>query len=214
MSTAAPHDRAGYWIEVVSTVLLAMATVATAWAGYQSSRWHGEQAQAQSRATAERIESARASGVANREAEIDLELFIQWIDARAQRDTRLATFYRRRFREEFRPAFQAWIATRPFTNPAAPLSPFALPEYRLAATGEVERMEARATASAEEAREHIERADRYVLAVVLFASSLFFAGISTRLRTRWGEAAILGLGCTLFLVTVAWIATFPVSLAT
>ncbi len=213
MSTTS-DDRVGYWIEVVSTVLLALATVATAWAGYQSSRWHGEQAQAQSRATAERIESARASGVANREAEVDLELFIQWIDARAQRDTRLATFYRRRFRDEFTPAFQAWIATRPLTNPDAPLSPFALPEYRLAATGEVERMEARATAAAEEAREHIERADRYVLAVVLFASSLFFAGISTRLRTRWGEAAILGLGCLLFVATLAWVATFPVSLAT
>ena len=213
MSTAS-DDRAAYWIEVVSTVLLALATVATAWAGYQSSRWHGEQAQAQSRATAERIESARASGVANREAEIDVELFIQWVDARAQRDTRLATFYRRRFRDEFTPAFQAWIATRPFTNPDAPLSPFALPEYRLAATAQVERLEAQATASAEAARQHIERADRYVLAVVLFASSLFFAGISTRLRTRWGEAAILALGCALFLATVAWVATFPVSLAT
>ncbi len=213
MSTTS-DDRVGYWIEVVSTVLLALATVATAWAGYQSSRWHGEQAQAQSRATAERIESARASGVANREAEIDLELFIQWVDARGQRDSRLAAFYRRRFRPEFTPAFQAWIATRPFTNPDAPLSPFALPEYRPAATAEVERMEARATASADEAREHIERADRYVLAVVLFASSLFFAGVSTRLRTRWGEALILGLGCMLFVATLAWVATFPVSLAT
>jgi hypothetical protein len=211
--SAHSEDRGQYWIELVSTVLLALATVATAWAGYQSSRWHGEQAQAQSRATAARIEAARASGVANREAEIDVELFIEWVDARAQGDRRLAAFYRERFRAEFTPAFDAWIAARPFTNRDAPLSPFALPEYRLAATDEVDRLEARATAAAEEAREDIERADRYVLAVVLFATSLFFAGISTRLRTRWGEATILGLGCVLFLATLAWIATFPVSLA-
>jgi hypothetical protein len=212
--SARSDERVEYWIEVTSTVLLALATVATAWAGYQSSRWHGEQAQAQSRATASRIESARASGVANREAQIDVELFIQWVDARAQRDRQLETFYRRRFRDEFTPAFRAWIASRPFTNPDAPLSPFAMPEYRLAATEEVDRLEASATAASEEAREDIERADRYVLAVVLFASSLFFAGISTRLRTRWGEAVILGLGCVLFLATLAWVATFPVSLAT
>jgi hypothetical protein len=212
MSTAT-EDRAAHWIELASTVLLALATVATAWAGYQSSRWHGEQAQAQSRATAARIESARASGVANRDAQIDIQLFIQWIDARAHRDERLATFYRRRFRDEFTPAFRAWIASRPLANPDAPLSPFALPEYRLAATGEVDRLEARATAASAEATEDIERADRYVLAVVLFASSLFFAGISTRLRTRRAEALILGLGCVLFLATLAWIATFPVSLS-
>jgi hypothetical protein len=211
--SAPADDRAGYWIEVASTVLLALATVATAWAGYQSSRWHGEQAQAQSRATAVRIESARASGVANREAQIDVELFIQWVDARAHRDRELEAFYRRRFRDEFIPAFRAWIAERPLTNRDAPLSPFAMPDYRLAATDEADRLEARATAASEEAREDIERADRYVLAVVLFASSLFFAGISTRLRTRWAEALILGLGCVLFLATLAWIATFPVSLS-
>ena len=206
-------ERAAHWIDFVSTVLLALATVATAWAGYQSSRWHGEQAKAQSRATAARVESTRASGVANREAEIDVALFIQWVDARALKERRLEAFYRRRFRDEFRPAFQAWIATEPLTTPGAPLTPFAMPEYRLAASREVERLEAEATVASEQAREDIERADKYVLAVVLFASSLFFAGISTRLRTQLGEAAILGLGCVLFVGTLAWIATFPVSVA-
>ena len=124
------NERAAYWIDLVSTVLLALATVATAWAGYQSSRWHGEQASAQSRATAARVEATRASGVANREAEIDVELFIQWIDAYALKESELGAFYQRRFRDEFKPAFQAWIATKPLTNPDAPLSPFAMPEYK------------------------------------------------------------------------------------
>jgi len=211
--TPSANERAAYWIDVVSTVLLALATVATAWAGYQSSRWHGEQAEAQARATAARVESARFSGVANRQDQIDVALFIQWVDAHTLGETRLAEFYRRRFRDEFRPAFQAWLATKPLTNPDAPLTPFAMPDYQLAATREVDRLEAKAAVAAEVAREDIERADRYVLAVVLFASSLFFAGISTRLRTQWGEAAILGLGCVLFIGTVIWIATFPVSVA-
>ena len=45
------------WVELIATVLLALAAVATAWSGYQASRWHGEQAIAFSRANASRLES-------------------------------------------------------------------------------------------------------------------------------------------------------------
>ena len=51
------------------------------------------------------------------------------------------------------------------------------------------------------------------LTLVLFASALFFAGISTRLRTPATRMVILGLGCALFLGSVIWIATFPVSMS-
>ena len=53
-----------------------------------------------------------------------------------------------------------------------------------------------------------------MLAVVLFASSLFFAGISSKLETLTARTAILSLGCFLFLTTAIWLATFPVRLAT
>jgi hypothetical protein len=52
-----------------------------------------------------------------------------------------------------------------------------------------------------------------VLGVVLFAAALFFAGMSTRVTSRPARLAVLGLGCIVFLGTVAWIATFPVSVA-
>lgn len=51
-----------------------------------------------------------------------------------------------------------------------------------------------------------------MLAVVLFAASLFFAGISTKLQTRSARVALLALGCVLFVGTVAWVATFPTRL--
>ena len=49
------------WVELVATVLLAVATVATAWSGYQSTRWNGEQAKAAAARTL-RIDSAKAAG--------------------------------------------------------------------------------------------------------------------------------------------------------
>jgi hypothetical protein len=194
-------------------LLLAAAAVATAWASYQAARWHGKQAEAQSASIAARVESTRASGRADQESEIDVELFIQWIDAYAQGQTRLAGFYRTRFRDEFKPAFRAWLATKPLQNPAAPLSPFAMPQYRLAATAEADRLEAKATAATEDVKEFIQHADNYTLAVVLFATSLFFAGISTRLRDRRSRTVVLAMGYVLFVGAAIWIATFPVSVA-
>jgi hypothetical protein len=200
-------------LEFAATVLLALAAIATAWASYQSSRWHGRQAEAQSASIAARVESTRQAGVANRQAQVDLALFTQWVDAYAHGETELTDFYRKRFRDEFEPAFEAWVATRPIRNPNAPLSPFAMPQYRLVATAEAERLERQAAAFSEEVKRHIQRADNYVLAVVLFAVSLFFAALSTRLHTFDARAAVLGLGYVLFVGTVLWLATQPVSVS-
>lgn len=200
-------------LEIAATVLLAMAAVATAWAAYQSARWHGQQAKSQSASIAARVESTRSANVANRQTQIDVALFTQWVDAYARDETELAAFYRKRFRAEFQPAFQAWVATKPRTNPTAPLSPFALPQYKLAATAQADRLEAQAGEASDRVGRFIQRADNYSLAVVLFAASLFFAGISTRLGSPRTTTVVLGLGYAMFLGSLIWIATFPVSLS-
>lgn len=64
---------------------------------------------------------------------------------------------------------------------------------------------------AAEVRRNIQRQSNYVLGVVLFATALFFAGTSTRLSARSLRLAVLGLGVVLFVGTLIWIATFPVS---
>jgi hypothetical protein len=209
MSTGGGRDR----LELVAAVLLAIATVATAWSGYQSTRWNGEQSKAAARTNALRIDSTKAAGLANTQTEVDVATFTQWINAYAQRQTKLTNFYFERFRKEFRPAVEAWVATRPLRNPKAPLTPFAMPQYKLAARAEAERLEAEAEVSAADARRDIQRASNYVLGVVLFASALFFAGISTKLASPRIRVAMLALGCVVFLVTAIWLATSPVSLS-
>jgi hypothetical protein len=121
----------GGWVEVASTVVLAVAALAIAWSGYQASRWTGEQAKAFRRANAARVESTRWSSLANSQTEIDVATFTQWVNSYARNETELADFYRKRFRKEVNPAVEAWIATRPLKNPDAPLTPFATPQYRL-----------------------------------------------------------------------------------
>jgi hypothetical protein len=199
--------------ELAATILLALATVATAWSGYQASRWNGEQAKAFSRASALRIESAKADSLANAQTQVDVATFTQWVDAYAQGETELADFYWRRFRAEFKPAMNAWVATRPRQNPNAPLTPFAMPEYRVAAREEAEELQAEAEAWSTKARTNVQRSTNYVLGVVLFAAALFFAGISTKLEAPGARRAVLGLGLVVFVGAALWIATSPISVS-
>jgi hypothetical protein len=210
---SAPERRLADRLEVLATVLLALAAVGTAWSSYQASRWNGEQAKSFSRGNAARIESTRASGLAQAQTQIDVATFTQWVNAYALDRAELADFYFRRFREEFKPAVSAWIATRPLRNPDAPLTPFAMEEYRLEAGDEADRLAGEAEAFAARARLNVQRATNYVLGVVLFAVALFFAGMSTKLRAPRLQVALLVLGAIVFVGTVVWLATLPVSVS-
>jgi hypothetical protein len=201
------------WIEIAATVLLALAAVATAWSSYQSARWNGEQAKTSSAVNKARIDAARAADLANAQQEVDVATFSQWIDAYAREEARLAAFYFKRFRAEFKPAVNAWLATRPLESDGAPLTPFAMPQYRLAATAEAERLDRRGEELAAQVRRDIQRSTNYVLGVVLFAVALFFAGMSTRLRGSGARMALLLVGWVVFTGAVAWIATSPVSVS-
>ena len=110
-------------VEVISTVLLAVAAVATAWSGYQATRWNGEQAKTAGKVNAARIDAASAAGLANFQTQVDVVTFTQWVDAYAREETMLADFYFARFRPEFEPAVKAWLATRPIRNPGRSQDP-------------------------------------------------------------------------------------------
>ena len=86
-----------HWVELLSTILLAAAAVATAWSTYQSTRWRGVQAIDYSKATAARIQSSEASTRAGQLSQVDIATFIQWVDADVAGNRKLARFYRRRF---------------------------------------------------------------------------------------------------------------------
>jgi hypothetical protein len=98
------------------TVLLVVAAVGTSWSSYQAARWHGEQAMATSRTNAIRIEAARSASLAQAQTEVDVATFIAWADADRRGESKLADFYVDRFRAEFKPAFDAWNATRPLVS--------------------------------------------------------------------------------------------------
>ena len=211
--TDSPPDSGRNWQELLVTVLLVVAALATSWSSYQATRWNGEQAAAAGRTNGIRIQAARSDGLARSQTQVDVATFIAWADADQRGETKVADFYVQRFRPEFRTAYDAWLALDPFTSPDTPPTPFAMEEYQVAAKSEAERLDAAAESSAADVRLNIQRSSNYVLTIVLYAVVLFFAGMSTRLsdpRLRW---AMTIAGCLVLLGALAWVATLPVSLA-
>ncbi len=101
------------WIELAAAVLLALATVVAAWSAYQATRWGGVQANAFSAAGAKRVEATQATNIYAANVQVDVQTWIAWLEQSAAEYERGTTFFYERFRDEFKPAFDAWVASVP-----------------------------------------------------------------------------------------------------
>lgn len=205
------QQRYDQWVAIITTFVLAVATLSAAWSGYQSALWGGIQATSYTQAGARRAESLRASNEASSTTNLDVFLFGQFVNAYAADSEDLANFYEERFREEFRPAFEAWLATDPLNNPDAPSSPFAMPEYRLAATERATQLVAEAEASFAAGQEANRNSDNYVLNTVVLASVLFLSGIESRFTWLPGRIAITVLAIVMLALGLYNVLTYPIA---
>jgi hypothetical protein len=171
-----PHVRERR-VEMTAAVILSIATIVTAWSAYQATRWSGEQAANYVTASARRVESVRASSRADTLTSIDVAIYLDWLDATQVGDTELAEDLESRMREEFLPAFDAWRATAP-GEAIPPGHPFTRPEYVLADREEAASLEAEASQFFTDGQEANQVSDNFVLAAVMLASVLFFAGLA------------------------------------
>jgi hypothetical protein len=208
---AAAVSRLERLLELGAVLLLSLTTVATAWSGYQAARWSGEQSQHYARASAVRIASQRQAAAAGQLRIDDLLYFNGWLDARQAGDANLARIYERRFRPEFRPAFRAWVAQKPFTNPDAIAGPLYMPQYRPVEVQVAQRLDGQADVLYEEGTKAKTNDDHYILSTVFFAAVLFFAGISLRLLWRPLRVVVLGLATLLLLGGLVFVLSLPVA---
>jgi hypothetical protein len=220
---------ARHWFDLAVTIILAVAAIGTAWAGYQSTKWGGTQADAYASASAVRLEGSLKHTQAGQERIVDVVTFTQWLNALnneilagttprpaagyvPQQGT-VSGFLFERFRPEFRPAVDAWLATQPFLNAAAPASPFVMPAYRISADDVAQQLDERADQLAAKAREANQLGDNYVLTAVFFALVLFFAGTASRARSASTQMGLLVFGAVaLSLIIVVMLLTFPIQM--
>ena len=197
-------------MEFAAALLLSIATIAVAWSGYQAARWSGLQSEHYTEASAARSLANREAIFESRQQTQDLLNFNRWLEATESGDTILAALYERRFRPEFAPAFEAWLAQDPLRNPAAIASPLSMDEYRPDDLMRSNRLERRAHELFEAGREATENTDAYVFTTVFFAAMMFFAGMSLRFDWTAVRIGVLILAGLLMIYGLGRLASLPV----
>ena len=125
-------------------------------------------------------------------------------------ETGLANAYEKRFRPEFRPAFEAWLATDPFNNPDAPPGPLYMPEYRDSLNAQADQLEAEAAAVFEEGKTAYQQSTAYLLTTVFLATVLLFITISQRFEWTPIKIVVLSIALIMLLLGLYRLITFPV----
>jgi hypothetical protein len=196
-------------LEVFGTVLLAVAALATSWAGFQATLWSGDQMEYANESIALRAKSTRASTRAGQLVAIDVGLFNSWMTEQFRGDAQLRQFLEQHFRPEFKVAFEDWIKSDPLHSPTAAGTPFVLSSYHLSAADSAYRYEAQAD-SAETLSAHANAtSDAYVLTAVILATVMFFAGTAQQTKVAYLRLFLLGLAGLACVGAVARLFTLP-----
>jgi hypothetical protein len=206
------HERSGRreeLIEIGEAVLLALVAIATAWSGYQTGKWDGRQASLYSLSSKYRVESDSVATLSGQQRLYDTSTFGFWLQAKAQGDEADTKLFERRFRPEYRPAFQAWLQTDPFNNPKAPPGPIFMPQYKNAAADQARRLADRASAAFDAGTAARERGDHYLRNTVLLATVLFLTALAQKFRVHSVRIGLLVVCAVLLAIGIVFIATYP-----
>src|SRR5262245_54883779 len=194
------------WVELTCALVLALATMASAWCAFQSTLWSGVQTfRLEASAKAGR-EASKNSVTGMQIRAFDATMFLHYLEARALGHKDLEELFYHRFRPEMKVAVDAWLRTDPLKNPDAPPHPLKMNEYVVppeVEAGKQVEIENQELGGAEVANHN---ADRYVLLTVISASVLFFGGITGTTSVPWMRKALSILAVVLFLGTLIFLA--------
>src|SRR6266576_3881256 len=184
MADPNPSQTRRRWFEPASAILMALATLSTAWCSYQSSKWNGQSGGFATEAGRLNQKAALLHLEGNQVIGIQAKMFTEFIDAQMIGNDKLAHFYSDRFPPELRKAFDAWLAEKPFENPNADPHPFVPKLYETPGTREAADANTKAANNLEEARKAGNVSGQYLANTVLFAAVLFFASASGKFEQR------------------------------
>ena len=196
-------------VEIIEALILALVAVATAWSGYQAAEWAGKRAQQYSEASRVRVTAEGLTTLAGQERIYDSDTFNSWIAAKLDGKAEAAEFFERRFRDEYRPAFAAWMKTDPFNNAQAPPGPIFMPEYHNAKHEQFLGLSKQAAEIADQGTKSGETGDQYVRITVLLATVLLITAIGQRFRVKVVRVAFMILACLLLCLPLLPLLTLP-----
>jgi hypothetical protein len=208
---AAAHvgDHGGTLLPISEAVVLSIVAIVAAWSGFSAAKWGTHSSLGLAKASATRSKANRAYQEALTIRVGDSTTFNAWFGAYISGKLHEAGIARKRFRPGYRVAFDAWMATHPFTNPHAPPGPAYMPQYRVPGQAASVKLDAAADDQYTEGEKAAEHADDYIRATVILASVLFLIGISSHFPLRGVRIGLISVGVALLVFAGIVIATLP-----
>jgi len=206
---ADPHARRDRFISITEAVLLSVVALLAAWSGYAAAKWSTESRVEIATASSLRIQGSQTNADAFELRNFDSSGFESWFAAYIAGNKTAMRLAEQRFRPDFKVAFDAWRATKPETNPEAPLGPTYMPQYKEPGLAEAHAFDARAKAAFIDGEEDGSTADKYVRLTVVLASILFLVGISTHFPYRSVRYGLVGLSIALLVLSLVQLAGLP-----
>src|SRR5213594_197556 len=163
------------WVEPIVALLMALATLSTAWCSYQSAAWTRKSNRLMNEFNALERRAGLQTVQGMQQVTIHTAMFMQMLAAQQAGNEKLAYFYVERFPPDVRKAYDAWLAQRPFENPNAAPHPFVPRLYEPRGTREAADATAKAASTLKTARSAGNISGQYLANTVLFATVLFFA---------------------------------------
>ena len=209
MSLGRGEERTRRWIDVLSAAILAAATIGTAWSAYQSALWSDKFSDHNAKSLAALVRVTKLTTLALQRTTMHVNLFVQWVAAVNTGNNRTADFLLARFPEPLSAATTAWRSTGTPNIADTPGSPFDMPGYKLAERVEADRWELTAASELAAAEHASEISNRYLLFTIIFASVLFFAGVSGKCHWNVVDMALLALGALTLIGGVTAMGSLP-----
>jgi hypothetical protein len=196
-------------LETVTAVVLSVAGLMASWASHQGAMWNGMQSVHFGRANFERGAASRARFEGDMVRAVQIDLFSDWIEAKSRGNEALAQFYRTRMPANFHGQFEAWLATRPFSDPRAPPTPFAMDSYHPPGFAEAAQAEKEAETQFALGEAASRTSYAYNRAGVVLATAMFFGGIGQVFRQTSVRLTLIAVSIVTWLVGLQLILAIP-----
>ena len=197
------------WVEPVAALLMALATLGTAWCSFESAAWTRKSNRLMNEFNALERKAGLLTMQGMQHATIHTGMFMQVLAAQQQGNEKLVSFYVERFPPDVRKAYDAWLAQKPFENPNADPHPFVPNLYEVRGTREAAEATAKAATSLQASRNASSVSGQYLANTVLFATVLFFASASGKFEQRRVRVVAFAFAVAVFLFAVVRTVMLP-----
>jgi len=206
---AVERDRQQGGIELALVIILSLTALCSTWCAYQSERWNGTQLVLLADGELSSQTANEKTLIVMQRKNLDALVLLHFMEAMQRKDQQMAEALHRRMQSPLRETVDAWLKLDPMKNPDAP-PPGKMPQYVLVEDQEAKTARDKALQLRSAALQAGTNGDTYVLLTLLFASVLFFGGITGTFQSRRLRLGLGGVACGLFVLTVIRLAFMPV----